>query len=209
MLGRKLLRGLYHLCAIIGVVYLLILTTPVVRLFGWTLGGPMNDPRGDVLIILGGSLLDPGLIGMNSYWRSIYGTLAWQEGGFRHVIVTGGGLDKGSIAEPMKRFLTCYGVPPEVIELEVQSNSTWENALRTRELLDRMSPKPGRLVLLTSDYHMYRALHVFRKVGLEVQPRPFPDVIKRSYCVHCRWDAFQDVVLEVVKIGYYAARGRL
>ena len=172
----------------------------------------MDDPAGDVLIILGGSLLEGDLIGINSYWRAIYGTRAWREGSFRQVIVAGGGPEKDTIAEPMKRFLTCYGVPPEIIVLETKSNSTWENALRTRELLAQMpsgAGKPLRLVLLTSDYHMYRASHVFRRVGLEIQPRPFPDVIKRSFCISCRWDAFQDVVLEIAKIGYYAARGRL
>jgi uncharacterized SAM-binding protein YcdF (DUF218 family) len=211
VLGRKLARAFYHACALIGVVYLVVLTTPLVRWCGWTLAGTIDDPQGDVLIILGGSLLERDLIGTNSYWRAIYGTRAWREGGFRQVIVSGGQDHDGTIAEPIKRFLTCYGVPPEVVELEIKSSSTWENALRTRDLLAQMplTEKPRRLVLLTSDYHMYRALRVFRKVGLDVKPRPFPDVIKRSNCVTCRWEAFQDVIIEVVKIGYYRALGRI
>jgi uncharacterized SAM-binding protein YcdF (DUF218 family) len=211
VLWLKFLRSFLRISTGIGLVYLFVLTTPFVRWCGRYLGGPMDDPQGDVLIILGGALLDRDLIGLNSYWRAIYGTLAWQEGGFQQVIIAGGGGEEWTIAEPIKRFLTCYGVPPEVIQLETRSNSTWENALRTKELLDRqpVEGRKRRLVLLTSDYHMYRAIRVFRKVGLDVQPRPFPDAVKRSFCVLCRWDAFQDITSEAIKIAYYAAKGRL
>lgn len=183
--------------------------TPVT---GWTarwLAGSWKDPQGNVLIVLGGSLLDKDLIGMNSYWRAIYATLAWREGGFRHIVLAGGGEGETPIAVPMRQFLLCTGVPAEVISLETTSNNTRENAQYTRRLLEerQLLRPPNRLVLLTSDYHMFRARRVFEKAGLAVAPRPFPDVIKRSNCWYCRWEAFLELVREALKIGYYAIRG--
>jgi uncharacterized SAM-binding protein YcdF (DUF218 family) len=82
--------------------------------------------------------------------------------------------------------------------------STHENALRVAELLARV---PGRKILLTSDYHMFRAYRAFKKSGLDVLPRPFPDVRKRADGWTGRWPAFLDLILETTKIGYYRVRG--
>lgn len=189
--------------------WLAVTLTPVTRWAARWLAGPWQDPQGDVLIVLGGSLLDQDLIGVNSYWRAVYASLAWREGVFRHVVISGGGPERTPIAVPMRQFLVSMGVPADAIVIETKSQNTWENAHYTRELLEerRLAGPPHRLVLLTSDYHMYRARRVFEKAGLAVQPRPFPDVIKRSYCWDCRWDAFLDLARETAKIAYYSARG--
>ena len=62
-------------------------------------------------------------------------------------------------------------------------------------------------MLLTSDYHMFRAHRAFKKAGLEVLPKPFPDARKRASEWTGRWPAFLDLVEETLKIGYYYARG--
>lgn len=203
------LRWLRRLCLAIGVCWLAVTLTPVTRWTARWLAGPWHDPQGDVLIVLGGSLLDQDLIGVNSYWRAVYASLAWREGGFRQVVISGGGPERTPIAVPMRQFLVCMGVPADAILVETKSQNTRENARYTRELLEerRLTEPPHGLVLLTSDYHMYRARRVFERAGLAVRPRPFPDVIKRSVCWHCRWDAFLDLVWEAAKIAYYRARG--
>ncbi len=62
------------------------------------------------------------------------------------------------------------GLPRERILLEDQSRNTWENALFTKRLVD---PKPGeRWLLVTSAWHMPRAMGVFRKVGFAVDAFP-------------------------------------
>ncbi len=65
----------------------------------------------------------------------------------------------------------------------------------------------GNKVLLTSDYNMYRASNCFRHEGLDVVPRPFPDVLKRERWLKFRWQGFLMVSDEWVKIGYYKFRG--
>ncbi len=183
---------------------MVVTATPLASRWATSLAGPWEGPSGDVLIVLGGSLQDYGTVGGSSYWRSVYALQAWREGRFREVVLTGGGPANNSIAETMRDFLVCQRVPREAIRLENQANSTRENALFTKELLVGVS---GRKVLLTSDYHMFRAYRAFRKVGLDVLPRPYPDVRKRVTRRIGRWPAFLDLVLETTKIAYYFVRG--
>ena len=104
----------------------------------------------------------------------------------------------------MRDFLVCQGVPQQAIQLESMSSSTRENALPAKQILARSE---GRKVLLTSDYHMFRAHRAFNQVGLEILPRPYPDVRKRATRWIGRWAAFLDLMTETAKIIYYFARG--
>jgi uncharacterized SAM-binding protein YcdF (DUF218 family) len=172
-------------------------------LLGWwaaALSGAMADPRGDVLIVLAGDRIEPAMIGETSYWRSVYAVWAWRSGGFRRIVVSG----EQAGAAPMRDFMVCQGVPAEAIALEPRSASTRENAEFTAALL---KTEAGKRVLLTSDYHMYRARRAFEKAGLAVLPRPFPDAAKRINQRPNRWPVFCELIRETIKIGYYYARG--
>ncbi len=103
----------------------------------------------------------------------------------------------------MRNFLVSQGVPAEAITLDTESHSTRENAVNAARLLAGI---PGRKVLLTSDYHMFRAWRVFRRVGVDTEPRPFPDARKRGSRVAGRWPAFLDEAAETAKIGYHFFR---
>ena len=187
----------------LGLLLVLVTVTPLVSWWAGVLAGPWEDPNGDVLIVLGGSLLENGLMGQSSYWRSVYALRAWRQGTF-HRIVISGGPPQYSTAAPMRNFLESHGVPREAIQIETQSTSTHENALHVAKLL---ADVPGSKVLLTSDYHMFRAYHAFKKAGLDVMPRPFPDVKKRANGWAGRWPAFLDLVQESIKIVYYRVHG--
>ena len=190
--------------AALGILLVVVSVTPLVSWWAGILAGPWQDPSGDVLIVLGGSLLENGVIGDSSYWRSTYAVLAWREGKFDRVVLSGGRSEGNAIAESMRDFLECQGVPRRVIQIETQARTTRENALYVTELLAGV---PARKVLLTSDYHMFRARRAFKKAGLEVLSRPVPDARKRAARSIGRWPAFLDVVRETIKIGYYYARG--
>jgi uncharacterized SAM-binding protein YcdF (DUF218 family) len=200
---RVAFRFLAAALSALGLLFVLVTVTPLVSWWAGLLAGPWDDPDGDVLIVLGGSLLENGLMGQSSYWRAVYAIRAWKQGTFRQVVVSGGPAHS-SIAVPMRDFLESHGVPREAIQIETQSTSTHENAVHVSELLAHV---PGRKILLTSDYHMFRAYRAFKKAGLDVLPRPFPDVRKRAVGWTGRWPAFMDLFLEAIKIGYYRARG--
>jgi len=68
------------------------------------------------------------------------------------------------------RELEALGVPGERITAEEQSRNTVENAVFSRLIAN---PKPGeRWLLVTSAYHMPRAIAVFRAVGFDVDAYP-------------------------------------
>ena len=181
-------------------ILLFVVTVAPPRWYAGYLAGPWNDPVGRVLIVLGNDSVDGVVVGQGSYWRTVYAVRAWQGGGFQRIVVAG----EHSIADPMRSFMVGSGVPAEVILLEGQSKTTRENALRAAELLRGI---PGPYVLLTSDYHMWRAHRVFEKAGVNVLPRPFPDAIKRLNDWRQRWSIAMELAAETVKISYYWLRG--
>lgn len=61
-----------------------------------------------------------------------------------------------------------YNMPPEALILEEDSRTTEENARYCKLIVERCGFK--KIGLLTSLYHMERALKEFRKAGLKVEP---------------------------------------
>jgi uncharacterized SAM-binding protein YcdF (DUF218 family) len=73
-------------------------------------------------------------------------------------------------ADVAGRLFQALGIPKERLTLESQARDTYENALLTARLI---KPKPGeRWLLVTSAWHMPRAMGVFRKAGFTVEPWP-------------------------------------
>src|SRR5438270_12213496 len=145
-------RAVVAVLAAIGLVFVLVTFTPLVSWWARDLAGPLSDPKGDVLIVLAGSSASDGVMGYNSYLRCQYALRAYQDGGFREIVLSGGG--QPPIAVAMRDFLVGNGVSPDRLLLEATSTSTHENAIYTRRVLGSES---ARVVLLTSDYHMFRA----------------------------------------------------
>ena len=84
------------------------------------------------------------------------------------MIPSGGkGADEAvSEAEAMEKYLLDKGIPAEMIIKEDQSTTTYENLQNSKAIIDS---RPGSkyTVLVTSNYHVYRALRYCRKIGLE------------------------------------------
>jgi uncharacterized SAM-binding protein YcdF (DUF218 family) len=79
-------------------------------------------------------------------------------------------FDAGAEAAFAVRQLEALGVAHERITAEEQSRNTIENAVFSRLLAN---PKPGeRWLLVTSAYHMPRAMAVFRAAGFAVEAYP-------------------------------------
>jgi uncharacterized SAM-binding protein YcdF (DUF218 family) len=190
--------------AAIGFLWVVVTFTPLVYWWGTALAGPWNDPRGETLVVLAGSSGEAGMIGASTFWRCLYALMVYREGGVLRIVASGGSEPGPPVAELMRSYLEGSGVPRGAVIVEPRAKSTRENALFLRPILQGI---PGRVVLLSSDYHMFRATRAFRKVGIDVLPRPIPDVRKRSMSWNRRWDAFQELVIETAKIGYYYLRG--
>jgi uncharacterized SAM-binding protein YcdF (DUF218 family) len=196
---RLIRRGLVAACVFVGFVFLFVTFTPFVAWYAARLAGPWTDPRGDTLILLAAGSLDDGFPDGGTLVRCFYAVRAYQEGGFGKVVLAG-----RQTSVHMGRLLAAEGVPAGILVTENESTTTRENAINTSRLL---AGDAGTKVLLTSDYHMFRAVRVFRKAGLKLLPRPIPDAGKRAANLLMRWPAFLDEAVETCKIVYYYCRG--
>jgi uncharacterized SAM-binding protein YcdF (DUF218 family) len=77
---------------------------------------------------------------------------------------------EGAEAEFAARVFESFGIPRGRVLLEDRSRNTLENAILSKDLT---RPQPGeRWLLVTSAYHMPRAIGIFRKAGFDVEPYP-------------------------------------
>ncbi len=132
------------------------------------------------VIVLGGSTGHPDLV-------EAHGTYMLNDGAERlttlvalrrqrpdlPVIVSGGQgrliphpINEAAIT---RMLLEDLGVDPSTVEFEDRSRNTHENAVYTREML---GDRDGPWLLVTSAFHMPRALGSFRQAGIEVIPLP-------------------------------------
>jgi len=89
------------------------------------------------------------------------------------VIFTGGSgslFGGEGIGSDIRKFLIDGGIDPRRIVIENMSRNTYENATFTKALVKPTSE--DKWLLVTSAFHMPRAVGVFRKVGFDVVPYP-------------------------------------
>lgn len=96
-------------------------------------------------------------------------------GKLKKLLLSGGNgniLQEGvAEAENAKRYLIRLGIPEAAIIIEPKSRNTRENALFTKEILQKENSIAGKqLLLITSAFHMYRAEKCFTKIGLNTTP---------------------------------------
>lgn len=136
-------------------------------------------PDADAIVVLShaikpayASRVHPDLI--NTSDRLWHAARLYHEGVASTIIVS------GATAPVMETGLTGWDVPADSILLEPESQSTRENALFTTRVCRNRGI--DRVVLVTSAWHMRRALGAFRSAGLEVVPAPIDyQGIRRSF----------------------------
>jgi len=107
--------------------------------------------------------------------RFIQGMRLYETGKVSHILITGGNgqLIHGGYSEGewTKLQLKQLQVPDSAVLIEGKSRNTYENAKFSKELLQNRGLKP-KYLLVTSAFHMRRALMIFRNQGMDVDPYP-------------------------------------
>jgi uncharacterized SAM-binding protein YcdF (DUF218 family) len=132
----------------------------------------------DAAIVLGGVLdpaRTPGRAELDAGAdRPVAAFELWREGRVRHVLLSGGLLrprpGEPSEAERLGELLQAWGVPADAIVLETRSRNTRENAVESARIVRERGFRV--LLVVTSAWHMERALGCFRAVGLEPDALP-------------------------------------
>ena len=65
----------------------------------------------------------------------------------------------------MERYLVAHGVPKEKIIKEQRSTSTEENLQFSKAMLTDILSEKYRTVLITNDFHVYRACRLAEQLG--------------------------------------------
>ncbi|CAG7633187.1 YdcF family protein [Paenibacillus allorhizosphaerae] len=88
------------------------------------------------------------------------------------ILVSGGQVydDSGNEGQLSKRVLTALGIPAKDIVVEGESRTTQENARNSKVLLERNGYK--KPILVTSAFHMPRAMKHFHEQQVEAIPYP-------------------------------------
>ncbi|MEQ9186586.1 MAG: YdcF family protein [Cryomorphaceae bacterium] len=110
----------------------------------------------------------------NSTDRLLQGLRLLEEGKVSHLILSGG---SGYVMQPdnkesmyVAEFLKDINVPKLDVTVESESRNTRENAMHTATILQEKRWDKQRIVLITSAYHMRRAMACFEKQGISVIP---------------------------------------
>lgn len=102
------------------------------------------------------------------------------------LIVLSGGQGKDELiteAEAMHTYLTTLGISQERIILEDKSKTTKENLSNSIQLIQQMGIKAPKVLIITSDYHMYRAKQIAKSMNIEATglPSETPLFIRLNY----------------------------
>jgi len=173
-------------------------------------------PQGDVIILLGGGVDDqltdlsgaPGVLSDAMLARTVDAARLYARLKIPVIVSGGKPLDR-KVAESAvaRRYLQEMGIPGGAIIEENTSRDTFENARGVLKICKRRGFRAP--ILVTSDYHLKRALWAFRKVGLHCEPfaNGMTQVPTRRYS----WDhylpgslePFSDCLHETIGLFYY------
>jgi uncharacterized SAM-binding protein YcdF (DUF218 family) len=131
----------------------------------------------EVGVILGGMSVNDVKLERPQFFRGVdrllQGIDLYKRGIIKKILFTGG---SGRILQPemkeglyLKDYIIKLGVKEEDLLMESESNNTHENAILTKIILDNKKIN-GKLLLITSAFHMKRSLGCFKKAGIEVEP---------------------------------------
>jgi len=131
-----------------------------------------KSPKAEVIILIGGGVYEkaPDLSDIGTPTEDMLArivTVVRLQKKFGVPVIISAG---GSEAPIVKRFLVDLGVPPNKIITEEKSGDTYESAKFTQRILERF--QYDNLLLVTSAYHIKRAVMSFEKAGVEVIPIP-------------------------------------
>lgn len=140
-----------------------------------------KNERYELGIILGGiTRYDP--INKKGYFnfssdRFIQTALLYKQGHIKKILVCGGQngfikyknfTEAGFIADNLIKL----GIPAKDIVLEDRSRTTLENAAFAKKIIDSTGILKGKALLITSSFHIPRAVETFESAGIAVRPYP-------------------------------------
>lgn len=125
----------------------------------------MRGSKADCILVLGAGLKPDGSPSDMLRDRLSFACDLWEEGVSDTVLVSG---DRASESydevTAMKNYLLAHGVPEEAIVEDPMGYSTSESLKRAKDVFGYEN-----VVVVTQRYHLYRALYIAQKTGLDAK----------------------------------------
>ena len=138
-----------------------------------------NTPEADAIVVLGGAVgtIEPPRLTVDlggASDRVLHAARLYRAQKAPRVIVSGGRFPWLGTAPPeseaIGELLQEWGVPESAIVLETRSLNTYQNAIETKKIVEKL--RLESVLLVTSALHMPRALATFRSNGINALPAP-------------------------------------
>lgn len=211
------LRGLYatarrHTVQAIGAVialYVLLFYTPLL----WWIASPLKltapPVSADAIVVFAGGVGESGKLGTGFQERVSQAVKLYKAGYAPRVIFSSGYIFTLHEAEVMKGVAVDSGVPPDAILLEEHAANTFENVAFTNRILADHGWR--RVLLVSSPYHMRRAMMTWRHAAPDVTVTPMP--VPQSEFYASAWgasfDQIRGILHEYAAIVAYWWSGRI
>lgn len=128
------------------------------------------------IIVLGSELTKDDQVSKDQAQRLKKGAQIWRQYPSAQIYVSGGQVRRNiPQSQAMAQYLVELGIPAEKITQENRSQSTWQNFAFTKQLLVNQTG----VEVVTSNFHILRALMDARKQHMTVQGAAAPSSIKR------------------------------
>jgi len=204
---RTARRKTLEIGAVCLLFYLLLFKTP----FIWFLASPLKiseqPQRVDAIVVFGGGVGETGSPGKSTIERARHAAKLYKEGYARKIIFSSGYTYIHNDAENMKLLAISMGVPAYDIVLEQKANSTHENVLFSKDVLNKN--RWNSIILVSSPYNMRRTSLVFNSWANNIKvfyvPVEKSEFYDRNYGV--RLTQIKAIMHEYIGIIYYFLKG--
>ncbi|WP_132251874.1 SanA/YdcF family protein [Natranaerovirga pectinivora] len=124
-----------------------------------------NVFEADAILILGALVYQSGNVSNILEDRLKVGVELYEMGKAPKLLLSGdnGQLDYDEV-NAMKNYVVARGIPEEDVFMDHAGFSTYESVYRAKEIF-----QVERLIIVTQEYHLKRALYVSKKLGIEAQ----------------------------------------
>lgn len=120
-----------------------------------------------------------------------------------NIIVSGGqGEDEViSEAEAMYRYLVKNNVGPNQIIKEEKATTTLENIKFSKEILKNRNDEDKKVLIITNDFHLYRAMVIADILGLENEglPSKTPIKVRMNYMIR----EYPTMIIDIIRTSVY------
>ena len=117
----------------------------------------------DCIIVLGCQVRDDGTLSHMLRDRLMRGLDVYHAGATPKLLMSGDhGRKEYDEVNAMKQYAIENGVPSEHVFMDHAGFSTYETVYRAKEIFEA-----DKVIIITQEYHLYRALYIADKLGLE------------------------------------------